>query len=287
MSLQHNRPIISLRRVETIFPNGFCALRNVSLDIHADEVIAVLGPSGAGKSTLLRSINRLNEPTAGQILVDDEDVTHVSGRRLRELRQRVGMVFQSFNLVERRTVLENVLAGRLRFKSNFLSKPLSIFGYFSRRDQEIAFDCLDQVGIAAKALERVGTLSGGQRQRVAIARLLAQEPRVILADEPVASLDPHSSQRVMEILVDIHRRKRIPLIVNLHQLDLAQRIATRVVALKSGEVVFDGPSRSFDRATSDELYASQPTVERSVSSLGEIPLPALQAEGFSFVREDS
>lgn len=198
------------------FPGGITALDRVSMYVGADDFVVILGSSGAGKSTLLRSLNRLNTPSSGHLFFHGREVTHASGVRLRELRQRVGMVFQQFALVERRTVLTNVLAGRFRFGRPPIGRALSLFGWFGRENVEYAWRCLRQVGIEQSAWQRVDTLSGGQRQRVAIARLLAQEPEVILADEPIASLDPRSSEIVMNTLREIHETRRIPVVVSLH-----------------------------------------------------------------------
>jgi phosphonate transport system ATP-binding protein len=236
------------------FANGVTALHAVDLRVERDDFVVVLGPSGAGKSTLLRSLNRLNTPTAGQVLFHGRDVTHASGSRLRTLRQRVGMIFQQFNLVERRTVMQNVLAGRLRFTSFPLGRLASLVGWFGRDDQERAFECLRRVGIERTAMQRADTLSGGQRQRVAIARLLAQEPEVILADEPIASLDPRSSEQVMDTLRSIHESRGIPVVVNLHQVDVARRYGKRIVGMRGGRVVFDGPPGTLGAPAVRALY---------------------------------
>lgn len=236
------------------FAHGVRALRGVSLEVRAGDFVAVLGPSGAGKSTLLRSLNRLVTPTEGRLTFRGEDVTHASGGRLRRLRQQVGMVFQQFNLVPRLTVLENVLAGRLRFAGGPVSQAMTHVRRFSRRHREVAMAALERVHLAHKAEQRADALSGGQCQRVAIARVLAQEPSVILADEPIASLDPRSAEMVMEILREIHVSQRVPVVVNLHQPEVARRFASRVVVLRDGVKVRDEGSAALAAMDHDELY---------------------------------
>jgi phosphonate transport system ATP-binding protein len=256
------------------YPTGTAGLDRVSLDVRGDEFVAILGPSGAGKSTLLRSLNRLVDPTGGTLRVFGADVTHITGARLRHLRRQVGMIFQQFNLVERRSVLSNVLAGRFRFTRYPVERPLSAFGHFSGANRRFAMECLARVGIAEKAHERVDALSGGQRQRVAVARVLAQESRVILADEPIASLDPRSAVVVMSTLRKLHAEQRIPVIVNLHQVNMAREFATRIIALRAGRVAFDGQARDFDdrqcrtlfqRAGDDQTGFGEPMSENAQS----------------------
>lgn len=242
--------------LEKRFGAGAAALAGVTLRVDGPGVVAVLGPSGAGKSTLLRCINRLTNPTAGRVLVHGEDVTHANGAALRRLRRRVGMVFQQFNLVGRLSVFENVLAGRLSFNRGLVSLPLSAARVFSSRERAAAMECLDRVGIADLAARRADSLSGGQQQRVAIARVLAQEPSVILADEPVASLDPANSELVMRALAAIAHGRKIAVLVNLHQMELARRHADRVVALRSGRLVFDGTASMLTEERVGELFAS-------------------------------
>lgn len=251
-------PVLRVEGLGMTFPGGVCALRDVSLGFGRDELVVVLGPSGAGKSTLLRSFNRLNAPTAGRIWFHDADVSRVTGQRLRRLRQSVGMIFQQFNLVNRLTVLENVLAGRLRFSGMPFGFVGSHLRWFPRSAQKIALEALERVGIPEKAMHRAGTLSGGQQQRVAIARLLAQEPEAILADEPIASLDPSSAETVMQTLAEIQRSRRVPVIVNLHQVEVARRFATRIIGMNSGRVVFDGSPEALTHDRVVALYGGEP-----------------------------
>ncbi|HLY67934.1 MAG TPA: phosphonate ABC transporter ATP-binding protein [Chloroflexota bacterium] len=229
-------PAIEARGLRKLFGQSVVALREVSLSIPAGQMLAIIGLSGAGKSTFLRCINRLVEPTAGQVLVAGRDVTHIRGAEFRRLRAGIGMIFQQFNLVKRLSVLENVLTGRL----GVVPVAASWFHHFSSEDLDLAKQCLRRVGIEDKAHARADALSGGQQQRVAIARALAQQPRIILADEPVASLDPETSRVVLDYLRRINREDGITTVVNLHQLEYAREYADRVVGLRHGQIVFDG-----------------------------------------------
>lgn len=233
------------------------ALDRVGLSVSSGEFIAVLGPSGSGKSTLLRCLNRLVTPSSGIVEFDGRDVTRASGAALRRLRRDVGMIFQQFNLVERRTVLQNVLSGRFGHLGFPFARPLSWAGVFPAAHREIAVRCLKQVGLEQYAHRRVDRLSGGQRQRVAIARLLAQEPKVILADEPIANLDPKSAAVVMHTLRAIRDERGIPVVVNLHQVEVARSAATRIVALRAGVVCFDGAPSLFDDDAAHAIYGME------------------------------
>jgi phosphonate transport system ATP-binding protein len=227
---------LTIEHLTKVFPNGTRALDDLSLEVRDGEFVSIVGLSGAGKSTLLRCINRLVEPTSGRIVLDGVDITAASGAELRQVRRRIGMIFQQFNLVRRSSVLTNVLSGRLGAVS-----PLhSLAGRFPADDYRRAFASLERVGIPEKAYQRADTLSGGQQQRVGIARALMQEPRIILADEPVASLDPATSHSVMKYLEQVNREDGLIVLCNLHFLSLARRYATRVIALKEGRLVFDG-----------------------------------------------
>src|SRR5712692_999572 len=231
--------IVSIKDLVKTYPSGTRALDGVSLDIQRDEFVVLIGLSGSGKSTLLRCINRLVEPTSGRIVFDGTDVTAASGAELRRIRRRIGMIFQQFNLVKRVSVFGNVLAGRLGYRSSWrtiVSRP-------SRDDVALAFENLGRVGIVDKAYARADALSGGQQQRVGIARALMQQPELMLADEPVASLDPATSHSVMKYLEEINKKDGITVICSLHFLSLARRYGTRVIALKGGEVEI-GPERS-------------------------------------------
>jgi phosphonate transport system ATP-binding protein len=240
MSPRKTQPALSIEGLEKVYPNGTVALEDFSIQIGRDEFVVIIGLSGAGKSTLLRCINRLIQPTNGRLELFGETITHVGGRRLRQVRQRVGMIFQQFHLVRRLNVLENVLVGRLRFNTGPVRHVMSLMRTLPKSEKESAFECLKQVGIADLAFQRADTLSGGQQQRVAIARALAQNPELFLADEPIASLDPRSSEVVMDTLRDIHETHKIPVIVNLHHIDFAQRYGKRVLGMSKGNLVFDG-----------------------------------------------
>jgi phosphonate transport system ATP-binding protein len=228
----------------------FTALKSVSLDIDRGEFIAVIGLSGAGKSTFLRCINRMNEPTSGTILFEGRDVTHVRGRPLMELRRQIGFIFQQFNLVHRLSVLQNVLSGRLAYAPGVRS----FVGSFSQKDIALAKHYLGEVGLAEKVNNRADALSGGQQQRVAIARALVQQPKVILADEPMASLDPKLSEVILQLLRKFNREEKITVIVNLHVLELARRYADRIIAFRAGEVYFDGTPDELTPEIVEEVY---------------------------------
>jgi len=227
--------VINISGLNKDFPGGVRALRGVNLEVQAGEFLLMLGPSGAGKSTLLRCINGLVTPTAGRVELNGTPVGAGGKTPLREHRKSVGMIFQQFNLVRRLRVLDNVLCGRLYYN------PLwsSCFNIFPQRDVQFALSCLDRVGLREKAYQRADTLSGGQQQRVGIARALVQQPQVILADEPVASLDPKSARAVMDILREINQEDGITVIASLHDVDLALEYARRVVGVREGAVVVD------------------------------------------------
>jgi len=219
-----------------MYPNGTKGLNNINLKIQKGEFIVMVGLSGAGKSTLLRSVNRLHEITEGEIIIEGESITSAKGKGLRRMRRDIGMIFQSFNLVKRSTVLKNVLAGRVGYHSTLRTT----LGLFPKEDVELAFQALKRVNILEKAYARADELSGGQQQRVSIARALAQEAKIILADEPVASLDPLTTKQVLDDLKKINEDFGITTIVNLHSIDLARQYATRIIGLHAGEIVFDG-----------------------------------------------
>jgi phosphonate transport system ATP-binding protein len=242
--------LVSVTDLVKTYPNGTRALDRISLDIQRGEFVVLIGLSGSGKSTLLRCLNRLIEPTSGTVTFDGRDVTHANGAELRRIRRRIGMIFQQFNLVKRSSVFANVLAGRLGYRSTWrtiASRP-------SKEDVALAFENLGRVGIAEKAYGRADALSGGQQQRVGIARALMQEPELMLADEPVASLDPATSHSVMKYLEEINKQDGITVICSLHFLSLARRYGTRVVALKDGKVAFDGLPADIDERRFKEIY---------------------------------
>ncbi len=242
--------MIRLENVTKNFPGGVQALKDVTIEIEDGDFVVIVGMSGAGKSTMLRCINRLVEPTSGLIYIDGADITKVKGNDLRKVRAKIGMIFQTFNLVKRSSVLKNVLSGRLGRTPTWRA----LLGLFPESDIELAIQCLDKVEIRDKALVRADQLSGGQQQRVSIARALCQEPDIILADEPVASLDPPTSHVVMRDLKRINRELGITTLVNLHFIDLATEYADRIIGLREGELVFDGPASEVDEKTFAEIY---------------------------------
>lgn len=262
---------IHMKDVGVTYPNGFTALRKVTLDIPAGQMVGIVGLSGAGKSTLVRAINGLVPITGGAVTVGRHELRpagqqQMSSKELRELRSSVGMVFQSFNLVKRTSVVNNVLMGRLHHTSAWRI----LLGAWTKADVELAMSSLERVEIVAKAYEKASSLSGGQQQRVAIARTLAQQPQVILADEPVASLDPPTSHVVMRDLQRICADFGITVLVNLHFLDLAQRYCERLVGLRAGEIVFDGPGAQADEAVFENIYGRSLTAEDVLEAKAEI-----------------
>jgi phosphonate transport system ATP-binding protein len=243
-------PILTIEHLSKTYPSGTRALDEISLEIARGEFVVLIGLSGSGKSTLLRCINRLVEPTGGRVIFDGADVTRAAGAGLRRVRRRMGMIFQQFNLVRRSSVFQNVLAGRLGYRSAWRT----IAGRPGRDDIALAFRNLDRVGILDKAYARADRLSGGQQQRVGIARALMQQPELMLADEPVASLDPATSHSVMKYLEEINKKDGITVICSLHFLSLARRYGTRVVALKAGRIAFDGRPAEIDERRFKEIY---------------------------------
>jgi phosphonate transport system ATP-binding protein len=244
--------LLRIEHLTKVYPNGTVGLKDVSFTLQDGEFLAVIGLSGSGKSTLLRCINRLIEPTEGRVLLNDADVTGASHRELRHLRRRIGMVFQHFNLVKRSTVMTNVLCGRL----GYVNPLLSLLNIWSRADRHRAMGALERMGIADKAGMRADSLSGGQQQRVGIARALMQEPELILADEPVASLDPVLSHSILRYLEQLNH-EGITVLCSLHFLDLVHRYATRVVALKDGAKVFEGLPGEIDRNRFRQIYGEE------------------------------
>jgi phosphonate transport system ATP-binding protein len=219
-------------------------------------MVAIVGPSGAGKSTLLRMVNRLTEPSAGRVRFDGRDVTALGGRALRDWRSDCAMVFQQFNLVRRLDVLTNVLLGRLNRRRGALAALTGLLGLFGAAERAQALALLDRFGLAEAALQRAETLSGGQQQRVAICRALIQAPRVILADEPIASLDPANGEAVMEALRQANRERGLTVLCSLHQLDAARAWCDRVVGMRAGRVVFDGPPAALDAAWEEAIFGA-------------------------------
>ena len=242
--------MIEVAGLRVTFPPDVVAVDGVDLTVQPGEFVVVLGRSGSGKTTLLRSLNRLVEPTAGVIRVAGRTVTGAGPAELRVIRRQIGMIFQQFNLVRRASVLDNVLAGRL----GFIPPLPSLLGRFPTSDHALALECLAQVGLAHLAARRADTLSGGEQQRVAIARALAQQPAVILADEPTASLDPALTTEIMDILRRINVERGLTLVVSQHQLETALAYATRVVGVRRGRVSFDGPPAAVTPAAVEAIY---------------------------------
>jgi phosphonate transport system ATP-binding protein len=244
--------LLRIEHLTKVYPNGTVALKDVSFEVADGEFLVVIGLSGSGKSTLLRCINRLIDPTEGKVMWDDADITRASTTELRRLRRHIGMVFQQFNLVKRSSVMTNVLSGRLGYANSIMS----LMGIWPKADRERAIQALERVGIAEKAYSRADALSGGQQQRVGIARTLMQEPELILADEPVASLDPVLSHSILRYLEQLNK-EGITVICSLHFLDLVHRYATRVIALKEGIKVFEGLPNEINRAKFKEIYGEE------------------------------
>lgn len=257
--------MIEFQDVSVTYPTGTKGLDGVSLQIPEGQFVVVVGLSGAGKSTLVRSINGLVPITGGSLQANGTDLHGIRRRALRRLRSEIGMIFQGFNLVTRTSVMNNVLTGRLHATSAWRS----LLGLYARADKELAFDALDRVGILEKAWVRASQLSGGQQQRVAIARALAQQPKVMLADEPVASLDPPTANAVMRDLQRINRELGITTVVNLHFLDLARRYGDRVIGMRAGKVVFDGTGAEADDAVFERIYGRSLTAEDLASAGGQ------------------
>ncbi len=241
--------MLRVRNLTKIYDDGTEALTDVSFDVQDGEFLVVIGLSGSGKSTLLRCINRLIDPTEGTIHWDEQDITAARTQELRTIRRNFGMIFQQFNLVKRSSVLTNVLAGRL----GYVSPWSSVLHRFPHRDREAAYAALRRVGITEQANKRASELSGGQQQRVGIARALMQEPKVILADEPVASLDPVLAHTILGYLEQLNQEDGMTVICSLHYLDLVQRYASRVIGLRDGEVVYEGSREDIRKMTDEEF----------------------------------
>ena len=242
--------MIEFKNVYKTYPNGFTALKDINLRIEQGEFVAIIGLSGAGKSTILRCINRMHDVTKGTLTVDGVDVNTLKGAELRRFRRKVGMIFQSFNLVNRSTAIKNVLTADVPDMDFFRV----LFGIFSKEQKMRALESLDKVGILDKAYTRCDQLSGGQQQRVALARTLNQNPKIILADEPVASLDPITARQVMQDFVRINKNYNISILLNIHHIDLALQYCDRVIGVRAGEIVFDGPAATITQEQIDYVY---------------------------------
>ena len=248
---------IQIRGLVKEYKRGVPVLKGIDLTIAGVGITAIIGPSGTGKSTLIRCINRLVEPTAGEILFQGVDLAKLKGAELRAARRKIGMVFQEYNLVERLTVMENVLTGRLGYMSAFNAWLRK----FTPEDIEEAFNLLDAVGLASFANQRADALSGGQRQRVGIARAVMQHPEILLADEPTSSLDPKTSVEIMELMANLAGKRNIPVIVNIHNVDLAKRFCQRMIGMTGGKVVFDGTPAQLTDANLQAIYGGENWIE--------------------------
>ncbi len=249
--------MIQFDHVSKVYPNGTVGLDDVNLTIRDGEFVAIIGRSGAGKSTLLRSVNRMHRITSGTLTVNGINVSTLSGKSLRRFRQGIGMVFQSFNLVTRTTVIKNVLSACVP------DMPFwrVLLGIFRREDKMKALESLDKVGILDKAYIRADQLSGGQQQRVALARTLTQDPQIILADEPVAALDPVTARQVMQDFVRINKEMGISILLNIHHVELAIEYADRIIGIRAGRIVYDGPSKQVDQAVLNAIYGDDAETE--------------------------
>ena len=244
---------LSIKHLVKEYVSGKPVLKDISLDIEGRGITAIIGPSGTGKSTLIRCVNRLIDPTSGEILFEGQDLAKLSGQPLREARRRIGMVFQEYNLVERLTVMENVLSGRLGYMNAWAAWRRK----FDEADIQKAFALLQRVGLADFANRRADELSGGQRQRVGIARAVMQSPGLLLADEPTSSLDPKTSVEIMEVMRDLAAENSIPVMINIHQVELGKRFAQRVIGMSDGRVVYDGMPEGLDGEILKQIYGGQ------------------------------
>jgi phosphonate transport system ATP-binding protein len=245
--------VLKVEHLTKVYPNGTVALKDLSFEVEKGEFLVVIGLSGSGKSTLLRCINRLIDPTEGRIIMDGIDITAAKGAELRHIRRKIGMIFQHFNLVKRSTVMTNVMNGRL----GYLNPWTSTLGIFPQVEKKRALQALSRLGIAEKHNSRADALSGGQQQRVGIARSLMQEPTLILADEPVASLDPVLAHSIMQYIEKLNKEDDVTVVCSLHYLDLVQRYATHVIGLKDGVKVFEGLPSEINRAKFKEVYGEE------------------------------
>lgn len=271
--------MLRINGLTKVYKTGDKALNGISLDIPAGQVIGLIGPSGAGKSSLIRCINRLIEPSSGQIFLGDREITRLSRGDLRLARRKIGMIFQEYALVERLTVMENVLSGRL----GYVPFWRSFFRRYPPAFVETAFALLDRVGLMAHADKRADALSGGQRQRVGIARALEQDPELLLIDEPTASLDPKTSRQIMRLIVEICKERNLPAIINIHDVLLAQAFVERIIGLRAGEVVFDGRPDELNTAALTKIYGEEDWAEmkkQAEDDAGEEQLAAIERDVF-------
>ena len=242
--------LLSIKNISKEYNNGITALKNVSFDVEKGEFISIIGPSGSGKSTLLRSINKMIDISQGSILFENKNIENLKKREIELVRREIGMIFQNYNLVERLTVIENVLHGRLGYKSIFAG----ILGIYSEEEKKEAFNFLEKVNMTKYAYQKCNELSGGQKQRVGIARAIMQKPKLLLCDEPIASLDPKTSENIMDYLKKIVTELKITCIVNLHQVDIAKKYSNRIIALNKGEKIFDDKPEYLTNDTIEFIY---------------------------------
>lgn len=245
--------MLKITDLSKTYATGTVALKNVSFIVDKPQVVTIIGPSGAGKSTLIRCINRLLKPTSGKVIMDDIDILALNRRELRKARRQMGMIFQEYNLVERLTVMENLLSGRLGYVSFWKSYRRK----FPPENVAAAFELLDRVGLSGYQDMRADSLSGGQRQRVGISRALMQQPKLLLVDEPTASLDPKTSRQIMRLLVELAHERGTPALVNIHDVGLAQSFADRIIGLAEGEIVFDGTPQQITAKVLTEIYGEE------------------------------
>ena len=259
--------MLEVEDLSKVYPTGTEALINVSFTVNTPQVVTIIGPSGAGKSTLIRCINRLVKPTAGRIFLEGKDVVALSRSELRKVRRRIGMIFQEFNLVERLTVMENLLSGRLGYVNFWRAYRRK----FPSADVAAAFRLLDRVGLSGYHNTRADALSGGQRQRVGISRALMQQPDLLLVDEPTASLDPKTSRQIMRLLVELAKERGTPALVNIHDVGLAQSFADRIIGLAEGKIVFDGTPQQLTAQVLTNIYGEEDwsTTIRKIEDNGE------------------
>jgi len=245
-------PVLEFKNVSKVYDKMTTALSDVSFEVSEGEIISIIGPSGAGKSTILRCINRLVNASSGDIIFDGHNVIEAGKKEIRQIRKKIGMIFQHYNLVYRLSVVENVLHGRLGSKRNIAGA----MGNYTEKEKELAFQILEKLNLTDQAYKRCDELSGGQKQRVGIGRAIMQEPRLLLCDEPIASLDPSSAKIIMDQLHDISRTMKYTCILNLHQVDVALRYSDRIIGLSGGKVIYDGSPDKLDKSTIYEIYQS-------------------------------
>ncbi|MEN8246537.1 MAG: phosphonate ABC transporter ATP-binding protein [Thermodesulfobacteriota bacterium] len=276
--------MLKITDLKKVYPTGTEAISGVSFSVDQPQVVAIIGPSGAGKSTLIRCINRLVEPSSGQVMLDGTDLVTLSKRELRKMRRRMGMIFQEFNLVDRLTVMENLLSGRLGYVNFWKAYRRK----FPPDDVAAAFQLLDRVGLNGYQDTRADELSGGQRQRVGIARALMQQPDLLLVDEPTASLDPKTSRQIMRIIVELAHERGTPALVNIHDVGLAQSFSDRIIGLRQGEIVFDEATTSLNADVLTEIYGEDDwstTIRKAEDDEGEDRPEDKSKKDNSLVRE--